>query len=176
MKNIARMTVVALLAAATAGCATTTSRTLSAEPTLTVYCHEGELSRCDLADSGPSQGDLTTWWADVHADLPESRNPDDSPRIGIAGGFNITTSPKHDLDDGRLHEFRASNFNLKWFDSEDQIVVCGLHDYANEGGQLINECRRPVIGGSGRFLDRPGVATVTPEGGDWFRVDLFLLD
>ena len=69
MKILAR-TIAALLVAATAGCATTTSRTLSTEPTLTVYCHEGELSRCDLAASGPSQGDLTTWWADVHADLP----------------------------------------------------------------------------------------------------------
>ncbi|MCP4794649.1 MAG: hypothetical protein GY885_00650 [Phycisphaeraceae bacterium] len=175
MKILAR-TIAALLIAATAGCATTTSRTLSTEPTLTVYCHEGELSRCDLADSGPSQGDLTTWWADVHADLPESRDPDDSPRIGIAGGFSITTSPKHDFGDGQLHEFRASNFNLRWFDSEDQIIVCGLHDYANEGGRLINACRRPVIGGTGRFLDRPGVAAVTPEGDDWFRVDLFLLD
>jgi hypothetical protein len=33
-----------------------------------------------------------------------------------------------------------------------------------------------VIAGSGRFLGRPGVAVVTPEGDDWFRVDVFLLD
>ena len=176
MNIIARTTVALLLGIATAGCAATASRTLPTDPTLTVYCHQGNLERCDLADPGASQGDLTTWWANVHGDLPSSRDPKDSPRIGIASGFNVTTSSKHQLGDDELHEFRVSNFTLKWSDSDDQLIWSGLHDYANESGQLINTCRRPVIAGSGRFLGRPGVAAVTPEGDDWFRVDLFLLD
>ncbi|MAD20165.1 MAG: hypothetical protein CMJ52_08250 [Planctomycetaceae bacterium] len=175
MNTITRTAIALLLGMVTAGCATT-SRTLPTEPTLTVYCHEGDLQRCDVADTGPSLGDLTAWWADVHGELPASRDPKDSPKIGIASGFNITTSADHELGDGQFHEFRVSNFNLRWFDSEDQLVWSGLHDYASEGGRLINEARRPVIGGAGRFLDRPGVAVVTPEGGNWFRVDLYLLD
>ena len=176
MQTLSRTAVVIILGAAAVGYTCAPSRTLPTEPTLTVFCHQGNLMRADLATPGPSHGDLTTWWANMYADLPASGDPADSPQIGIASGFNVTTSPDHELGDNKQHEFRVSNFNLRWSDSEDQLVWSGLHDYANEGGELINTCQRPIIGGTGRFLGRPGVAVVIPEGNDWFRIDLFLLD
>lgn len=158
-----------------AGCAST-GRTLPTAPSVTVYCHQGSLTRTDLGTSGPSPADLITWWADVHDVLPESRDPQDSPVVGIASGFNVTTSPKHKMADGDKHEYRVSTFHLEWFDTVDEICWSGLHDYVHDGGQMINTARRPITGGMGRFLGRDGVADVTPLGDDWFRVDLYLTD
>ena len=145
-------------------------------PSLTVYCHEGELIRTDLGEPGASHADLTTWWADVHEELPESRDPADSEVIGIASGYNVVTSPSHQMPDGLAHEYRVSNFHLSFFDSNDKVVWTGLHDYCHDQGGLINEARRPIIGGSGRFVGARGEGVVTPVGDDWFRVDLYLVD
>lgn len=155
-----------LIASIGSGCA---SRT-----TLTVYCHEGDLVRSDVGQDGSSHGDLTTWWADVHEVLPESRDPEDSAVVGIASGFNIVTGPVAQMDGRPGHEYRISNFHLVWFDSNDEVIWSGLHDYGHEEGTLINTAERPIIGGSGRFLGHDGVSVVTPLGDDWFKVDLHL--
>ena len=134
------------------------------------------MTRTDLGERGTSSGDLTIWWANVHAVLPASRNPADSPIVGIASGFNVTASPYREMGDGLEHEYRVSTFHLEWFGTEDEVCRSGLHDYANTDGPLINACRRPIIGGTGWFLGRAGVARVAPLGDDWFRVDLYLVD
>ncbi|MBQ72414.1 MAG: hypothetical protein CMJ67_05855 [Planctomycetaceae bacterium] len=152
------------------GCASTS------HPSLTVYCHEGELVRTDLGEPGPSHADITTWWADVHDVLPESRNPEDSEVVGLASGYNIVTGPIHLMQDGKSHEYRVSNFHLSFLDSDDDIVWSGIHDYVHDQGQLINIAKRPITGGSGRFRDARGEGVVTPLGDDWFKVEIFLKD
>ena len=145
-------------------------------PNLILYCHEGDLTRTDLGDEGPSNGDLTTWWADVHEVLPESGDPADSKVVGIASGYNIVTGPLRMMKDGSSHEYRVSSFHLSFLDSEDDIVWSGIHDYVDSEGPLINTARRPITGGSGRFVGARGESVVTPLGEDWFKVEIFLED
>lgn len=163
-----RISALALLIITALGSGCTSSRTL------TVYCHEGALVRTDLGTPGPSQADLTTWWADVHETLPESLDPADSPVVGIASGFNVVTVSEGEVTERPSREYRVSNFHLVWFDSNDELVWTGLHDYGHDDGRLINVADRPISGGTGRFLGSHGRSVVTPLGDKWFQVDLYI--
>ncbi|MEC7582887.1 MAG: hypothetical protein VYE77_01100 [Planctomycetota bacterium] len=49
-----------------------------------------------------------------------------------------------------------------------------LAAYAHHAPRLDNEVTRAIIGGTGRFLGRAGIAKVIHDGDAWFRVESYL--
>ena len=160
------------------GCATTngSGASLSSSPDVVAYCHESFLERIDIGAAEQSHGDLVTWSADVFDSMPDSGDHRDVDAIGLASGYMIVTRPNHELidDEESDREFRLSTMTMLWNDSDDSIIFSGLHAYGHHAGRLDNTVRRPVVGGTGRFLGRAGVAVVIPQGDAWFKVEIYL--
>jgi hypothetical protein len=150
--------------------------TLPPEPDVVAYCHEAFLERIDLGDPGQSHGDMVTWSADVLDAIPASRDRADGTATGIASGYMIVTRPNDEVGSrvGDDREFRLSTMTMSWDGTDDSVIFSGLHAYGHDAPRLDNSVTRPIIGGTGRFLSRPGLAIVTPEGDAWFRVEIYL--
>ena len=163
-----------------AGCSTPNSTrsgsNLPSTPDVVAYCHESFMERIDLGKLEQSHGDLITWSADVFEAMPESGNRIDAEAIGLASGYMIVTRPNHEVGDAADsdREFRLSTMTMSWNNTDDSLIFSGLHAYAHHVPRLDNTVTRTVVGGTGRFLGRPGIATVTPEGDAWFKVQIYL--
>lgn len=152
------------------------AQTLPTKPDIVTYCHEAFMERIDLGEQNQSHGDLVTWSADVFDSMPSTRDRTDGKVIGLASGYMVVTHPNHEVNkpDHEDREFRLSTMTMEWSESDDSLIFKGLHAYAHHAPRLDNQVSRPIIGGTGRFLGRSGVAIVTPEGEAWFRVDIYL--
>ena len=152
--------------------------TLSTEPDVVAYCHEAFLERIDLGAADQSHGDMVTWSADVFNEMPANRKRADGTVVGIASGYMIVTRPNHEVGTAADvdREFRVSTMTMSWDGTDDSIIFTGLHAYGHDAPRLDNTVTRPVVGGTGRFLGRAGVAAVIPEGEAWFRVEIYLAD
>ncbi len=153
-----------------------TEAKLASTPDVVAYCHEAFLERIDLGDAKQSHGDIVTWSADVFDEIPASRKKSDGRTTGIASGYMIVTRPNHEMGDhtGADREMRLSTMTMSWDGTDDSIIFTGLHAYGHDAPRLDNTVTRPIVGGTGRFLGRPGIAIVTPEGEAWFRVEIYL--
>ena len=180
MNRITRLMTLLCSAACLAGCSTPTSTVspahLPSEPDVVAYCHESFMERIDLGDLKQSHGDLVTWSADVFESMPSSGDRADADAVGLASGYMIVTRPNHEVGDTAAsdREFRLSTMTMSWNGTDDSIIFSGLHAYDHHAPRLDNIVTRPVIGGTGRFLARSGVATVSPEGDAWFKVQIYL--
>jgi hypothetical protein len=125
-----------------------------------------------------SHGDMVTWSADVFNEMPANRKHADGTVVGIASGYMIVTRPNHEVGTAADvdREFRVSTMTMSWNGTDDSIIFTGLHAYGHDAPRLDNTVTRPVVGGTGRFLGRAGVAAVIPEGEAWFRVEIYLAD
>ena len=64
--------------------------------------------------------------------------------------------------------------SMSWSGTDDSIIFTGVHAYSHDQSSLDGQVTRPIVGGTGKFLGQHGIATVTSEGDDWFRVEIYL--
>ena len=177
MTNHTLTCLLALLVSTMTGCVGNSQlREIPSKPALVAYCHEESIQRIDIGEENQSHGDIISWSADVFDSMPPSRDHDDAEKVGSASGYMIVTRPKSVLDEmpGTDREFRLSTMSMSWADTDDSIIFTGVHAYSHDESSLDGQVTRPIVGGTGKFLGQDGIATVTSEGDNWFRVEIYL--
>jgi len=168
-------TAAALLVTLSAGCAGG-PKSLPTKPDVVAYCHEAFLERIDLGTTNQSHGDMVTWSADVFDHKPANADRAAGEVVGMASGYMVVTHPNHEISkpDHDDREFRLSTMTMTWDETGDSLIFKGLHAYAHHAPRLDNDVTRAIIGGTGRFLGRSGIAKVIHDGDAWFRVEIYL--
>ena len=172
------LTVLATLSTVLASCALSTGSgmRLPDTPDIVAYCHEAFMERIDLGSADQSHGDLVTWSAEVYDHMPASGKRADGEVVGLASGYMVVTHPNHEISKAghEDREFRISTMTMSWDKTGDTLLFKGLHPYAHGSARLDNHVTRAIIGGTGRFLGRSGIASVIPVADAWFRVEIYL--
>lgn len=177
MNNHILTCLVALVVTSMTGCVGNSQvHDIPSKPTVVAYCHEEFIQRIDIGEENQSHGDIISWSADVFDSMPASRDHEDVNKVGSASGYMIVTRPKSVLDEmpETDREFRLSTMSMSWSGTDDSIIFTGVHAYSHDQSSLDGQVTRPIVGGTGRFLGQDGIATVTSEGDDWFRVEIYL--
>jgi hypothetical protein len=177
MNNHTMTCLLALVVSTMTGCVGNSQvHDIPSKPTVGAYCHEEFIQRIDIGEENQSHGDIISWSADVFDSMPASRDHEDVNKVGSASGYMIVTRPKSVLDEmpETDREFRLSTMSMSWSGTDDSIIFTGVHAYSHDQSSLDGQVTRPIVGGTGRFLGQDGIATVTSEGDDWFRVEIYL--